>query len=273
MPLIMGVINVTPDSFVDEVRTPRFGDAVERARLLIDEGAHILDVGGESTRPTASHVSESEEIDRVVPVVATLREHVGDQVRLSVDTRRESVARAAVAAGADIINDMGATLGAVAGELGVDYVAAHMQGTPETMQLNPTYDDVVGEVLAEVLAAARVAADAGSPKVWIDPGIGFGKATHHNLELLANLDQFVATEFGVLVGVSRKSLIGYLHAASDAGLSVRADELAPTATDDRLEGSLAVAAWCGLLGAEVLRVHDVEPSLQAARVVAARDSA
>jgi len=233
----------------------------------------ILDIGGESTRPGAGSISVDEELARVLPVIEALapeldksaREH---QVEISIDTLKEAVARAAVSAGATIINDMGSSLGEVAGELGVGYVAAHMLETPATMQNDPRYDDVLAEVLSEVTAAGRAALQAGAPKVWIDPGIGFGKTLEHNMSLLAHIDRFVATGLPVLVGVSRKGFIGRLHAASDTGASL--GDVTPTGTEDRLEASIAMAAWCASLGVETVRVHDVSATVQALKVVAAR---
>ena len=266
-PQTMGVVNVTPDSFVGEVRTPSFDDAVARCRSLVTEGADILDIGGESTRPGATPIGVDEELRRVVPVIETIAPELPDGVRISIDTRHEAVARAAVAAGAAMINDMSASLGAVAGDLGVEFVAAHMQGTPDTMQDDPTYGDVVQDVLEAMVAAATEARDAGASRVWIDPGIGFGKTQAHNLALLANIDRFVASGFPVLIGVSRKGLIGRIHAASDAGADF--DTVPPVPTDDRLEGSLAIAAWCALSGVDIVRVHDVEATVQAMKVAVA----
>ncbi len=266
-PLVMGVVNATPDSFVSEVRTPDAAASIERGRQLLGEGAHIVDIGGESTRPGAEPVSTSEEIDRVVPVIEGLVSELPEGARLSVDTRHESVARAAVHAGATIVNDMSATLGAVAGELGASYVSAHMRGTPGTMQEDPVYVDLFGEIMQVVIDGARAAASAGSPQVWIDPGIGFGKTVDHNLDLIANIDHFTTTEFGVLIGVSRKSVIGHLHSASDAGEPV--GQATPTPTDDRLVGSLAIGVWSAALGVSIVRVHDVLGTVQALEVVAA----
>jgi dihydropteroate synthase len=269
----MGVVNVTPDSFVGELRTPEVDTALERCRRLIDEGADIVDIGGESTRPGARPITIEEELRRVMPVIEAIGAERPDHVRLSIDTRHEPVARAAVAAGADIINDMSASLGAVAGELGVGFVAAHMQGTPATMQQDPRYHRVVDEVIEAMVATARAAADAGASSVWIDPGIGFGKNHRHNVELLAGIDRLVESGVPVLVGVSRKGMTGRIHTASDQGRTVAVDELssvAPTPTDDRLEASLAIATWCALLGVDVVRVHDVAATVQAMKVVAAR---
>lgn len=262
---VMGVVNVTPDSFVGEVRTPTVDGAVDRCLQLAARGASIIDIGGESTRPGSSSIALDEELRRVMPVIETLAPKLDASVRISIDTQKEDVARAAVAAGAHIINDMSSSLGAVAGELNVGYVAAHMLETPETMQDNPTYDNVVADVLSEVVAAGLAAVQAGAATVWIDPGIGFGKTVEHNLSLLAHIDQFVATGLPVLVGVSRKGFIGRLHTASDTGVPLT--EAAPTGTEDRLEASVAMAAWSVALGADVVRVHDVAATVAALSAV------
>ncbi|MEM7093437.1 MAG: dihydropteroate synthase [Actinomycetota bacterium] len=265
---VMGVVNVTPDSFVGEVRTPGRDEAVARCHALIEEGANILDVGGESTRPGATPIPIDEELRRVLPVIEAVMAELPAHVQMSIDTRHEAVARAAVGAGATIINDMSASLGLVAGELGVGFVAAHMQGTPDSMQDDPTYASVVDDVLSEMVRSAEAARQAGAHPVWIDPGIGFGKTHAHNLEILANIDRFAATDFPVLIGVSRKGMIGHLHAASDAGVAL--GDVPPTPTDDRLEASIALAVWCALSGVEIVRVHDVAETVQAMQVAAAR---
>ena len=253
MRTVMGIVNVTPDSFSDGGRFLDHGAAVAHGRRLVDEGASVIDVGGESTRPGAAPVAVDEEIDRVVPVVAGL----AADTRVSIDTRHAEVARAAVDAGATIINDVSASLGGVAGELGVGWVAMHMQGDPRTMQAEPHYEDVVGEVLDFLVDRARSAEEAGVSEVWIDPGIGFGKTTAHNLELLAHLDQLVDTGWPVVVGASRKRFLGELSAVDGE----------PPAASDRREGSVAVATWAFLQGAAVERAHDVAATVQAARVV------
>lgn len=263
----MGVVNVTPDSFVGEVRTPGRDEAIARCRQLIAQGANLIDIGGESTRPGATPITIDEELQRVIPVIEAVRDETPESVRISIDTRHEAVARAAVNAGARMINDMSATLGLVAGDLGVDFVAAHMQGTPGSMQDSPNYASVVDEVLADMVAAATDALEAGAPRVWIDPGIGFGKTQPHNLELLAHIERFVATGLPVLIGVSRKGLTGRMHAASDTGEPF--ETVDPVPTDDRLEASLAIATWCALLGVDIVRVHDVAETVQALKVVAA----
>lgn len=258
---VMGVVNVTPDSFVGEVRTPTLEGAVRRCLQLVDDGASIIDIGGESTRPGSSSIALDEELRRVMPVIHALVPLLDSSTQISIDTQKESVARAAVDAGAHIINDMSSSLGHVAGELGVGYVAAHMLETPETMQDDPTYDDVLQEVLVEVLAAGREALATGASRVWIDPGIGFGKTIEHNLSLLANIDRFVEAGLPVLVGVSRKGFIGRLHTTSDTGVTLA--DATPTGTEDRLEASVAMAAWSAALGVDVVRVHDVAATVQA----------
>jgi dihydropteroate synthase len=253
----MGVLNVTPDSFSDGGRYLDPEAAVAHGRRLIAEGADVIDVGGESTRPGAADVSTTEEIQRVVPVIHEL----AGQCRVSVDTRHAEVAEAAVAAGATLVNDVSASLHEVAAAAGVGWVAMHMQGEPRTMQANPHYDDVVAEVRDHLVARAEAAADAGVTEVWIDPGFGFGKTVEHNLDLLAHLHELVATGWPVVVGTSRKSTLGRLLADSDG-----TDE--PTPVDDRLEGSLATATWAMTQGARMIRAHDVRATVHAARVVA-----
>ena len=256
-PLVMGVINVTPDSFSDGGQFNSTETAVAHGRALLAEGADWLDVGGESTRPGAEPVEEREELRRVIPVVEAL---AADGARVSIDTRKPGVAKAAVSAGASLLNDVGAANGTVAAELGVAWAAMHVQGEPATMQDDPRYGDVVAEVVDALLGLADSAVAAGVPEVWIDPGIGFGKTAAHNLALLAHLDAFVATGYPVLVGTSRKGFIGRLLGDSD-----HAD--APAPLDDRLEGSLATATWAMANGARMVRVHDVRATAQAALVV------
>lgn len=253
----MGVVNVTPDSFSDGGRFADHAAAVAHGLALAAEGASWIDVGGESTRPGAAPVEEPEELRRVLPVVEAL---AGEGLAVSIDTRKASVARAAVAAGATLINDVGAGLGHVAAELGVAWAAMHAQGEPATMQDHPSYHDVVREVRDELLARADAARAAGVPEVWIDPGIGFGKTQAHNLALLAHLDELVATGYPVLVGTSRKGFLGALLGRSDGSD-------APAAIDDRIEGSLATATWAMACGARMVRAHDVRATAQAAQVI------
>ncbi|MEX2293991.1 MAG: dihydropteroate synthase [Acidimicrobiales bacterium] len=257
LPLVMGVLNVTPDSFSDGGLFTDHAVAVAHGRALAAAGATWVDVGGESTRPGAAAVSEHDELRRVVPVVEAL---AAEGLRVSVDTRKPAVARAAVAAGATFLNDVGAHLGSTAADLGVAWAATHVQGEPATMQDAPTYRDVVREVCDELVARADVAVAAGVPEVWIDPGIGFGKTRVHNLALLAHLDEFVATGYPVLVGTSRKAFLGTILGRSD-GASASAS------VDDRLEGSLATATWAMACGARMVRVHDVRATVQAAQLI------
>src|SRR4051794_25964586 len=196
----MGVLNVTPDSFSDGGRWLDRDAAVAHGLQLAADGADVVDVGGESTRPGASHVDVDEELRRVVPVVAAL----APTVRVSIDTSKAAVAEAAVAAGATIVNDVTASLHEVAAAAGVGWVAMHMRGEPRTMQDDPRYDDVAGEVRAFLAEGAATAAAAGVDEVWVDPGIGFGKTAAHNLELLARLGELVDDGRPVLVGTSRK---------------------------------------------------------------------
>ena len=253
----MGVVNVTPDSFSDGGRFADHHAAVAHGLALGDEGADWVDVGGESTRPGAQPVPEAEELRRVVPVVESL---AAAGLAVSIDTRKVAVARAAVGAGATLLNDVGARLGAVAADLGVAWAAMHAQGEPATMQDAPRYRDVVTEVRDELVARADAARAAGVPQVWIDPGIGFGKTAAHNLQLLARLEELVAAGYPVLVGTSRKGFLGELLGASDG-------RDGPAPTDDRLEGSLATATWAMACGVRMVRVHDVRATVHAAQVV------
>ena len=264
---VMGVLNVTPDSFSDGGCFLDHGEAVSHGRAMVAEGATILDVGGESTRPGAAPVGVDEEVARVVPVVASLADlpEVADgRVRISIDTRHAEVARRAVAVGATIVNDVSSTLDGVAADLGVGWVAMHMQGDPRTMQDEPAYDDVVVEVCDFLVDRAERAA-AGVSEVWIDPGIGFGKTTGHNLALLARLEALVSTGWPVVLGVSRKRFLGELTGRSDQRGADGTVE--PTPVDDRREASVAMAAWAFLQGVRVVRAHDVRATVQASRVV------
>lgn len=258
IPMVMGILNVTPDSFSDGGRFLEPDAAVLHGVELFAEGASIIDVGGESTRPGAAPVDAAEEIRRVVPVI----ERLVARGRVSIDTRKPEVARAAVAAGATLINDVSAELWTVAADLGVGWVAMHMQGEPATMQVEPTYDDVVAEVCEFLDQRAAQAERAGVTEVWIDPGFGFGKTHQHNLDLLAHLDRVVALGRPVLVGTSRKATLGRILADSD-GVP---DPVDPT---DRLAGSIATEVWAMHRGAAMVRAHDVRAAVQAARVVAA----
>lgn len=248
-PQVMAIVNVTPDSFYPASRSASVDAAIAAGRTHFAQGADVVDVGGESTRPGATAVPVEEELARVVPVVRALRD-VGP---VSVDTQKSEVARAAVEAGATIVNDVSGTLAEVAGDLGVGYVAMHRRGDATTMQDDPRYDDVVAEVGAFLEAVGHRARAAGVRDLWLDPGIGFGKTVAHNLTLLAHLDDLVARaarlEAGVLVGTSRKSFLGRV---GPRALDV----------DDRLDGSIATEAWALLQGAAMVRVHDVMAAVQ-----------
>jgi dihydropteroate synthase len=248
-PGVMGIVNVTPDSFFPESRTISRADAVARGRAHFDAGCDIVDVGGESTRPGATPVAADEEIARVVPVIEALSAYGP----VSVDTQKESVARAAIRAGASVLNDVSSTLVEVAGELGVGYVAMHRQGDSATMQVNPTYGDVVAEIGEFLAAMAERARTAGVTRLWLDPGIGFGKTTAHNVALVAHVSHFVdlarGHDAGVLVGTSRKRFLG------DFGPDV-------LDADQRLEASIATEAWALLQGVSMVRVHDVTAAVQ-----------
>lgn len=253
--LVMGVLNVTPDSFSDGGRWMSHDAAVEHALRLISDGADVIDIGGESTRPGAEPVTASEEIERVLPVVEAVSRHA----RVSIDTMKADVAEAAVRAGATIVNDVSATLHEVAARHGVGWIAMHMQGDPRTMQADPSYQDVVEEVHAFLESKGMTAKDAGVSEIWIDPGIGFGKTLAHNLSLLRHLDRFTDSAFPVLVGTSRKSFIGKLL-ATDAGQ--------PPA-NDRLEASLATVAWAATQRVSMVRVHDVKQTVRVLRTLEA----
>jgi dihydropteroate synthase len=253
----MGVVNVTPDSFSDGGRFLDPDTAIAHALRLIAEGADMLDIGGESTRPGAEPVSEAEEAARVLPVIEAVRAQ--SDIPISIDTLKPSVARAAAAAGATMWNDITA-LGEpesleTAAALGCQVALMHMQGTPRTMQVRPHYEDVVGEVSGFLAQRAEAAMAAGVRReaIWLDPGIGFGKTLAHNLELLANLDRLAGLGFPILLGVSRKSFLKAIDpTAQDAG--------------DRLGGSLAGALWGARAGVAAVRVHDARETLQALKV-------
>ena len=252
-PLIMGIVNVTPDSFSDGGQHATTEAAVAHALQLAAEGADLLDIGGESTRPGALAVTEAEELDRVIPVIEQLADQT--DAALSIDTQKPAVAEAALATGAVVINDIAANRTdpqmwqiAVAARAG--YVAMHMQGTPQTMQDAPAYTEVVSEVRAFFDERLERFNEAGlnADQVLFDPGIGFGKTVEHNLALLAGLERFKKMKRPLLVGASRKSFIGHLTGA---------------AVEDRLAGSLACACRAAEAGAAVLRVHDVKETNQA----------
>ena len=257
--LVMGIVNTTPDSFADGGQFPDADSATGHALRLADEGAEIIDIGGESTRPGSEPVSPDDELRRVVPVIERLAKRGG--FILSVDTQKPELAKAALDAGASIVNDIAANrespemwevvAGAKAG-----YVCMHMQGTPQTMQAEPHYDDVLGEVgdFFSRRLAKLTEHGVNGEQVALDPGIGFGKNLDHNIKLLSRLNRFSVTERPLLVGVSRKSFIG---------------KLLGTPTNERLPASLACAVWSAIEGAHIVRVHDVAETVQAVRMAEA----
>ncbi|WP_417547378.1 dihydropteroate synthase [Marinobacter segnicrescens] len=255
---VMGIVNVTPDSFSDGGRYNSVELAVQRAREMVADGAAFVDVGGESTRPGAAPVSEQEELDRVCPVVEAIAREV-DTV-ISVDTSTPSVIREAARLGAGLVNDVRALEreGAVdaAVEAGLPVCLMHMKGAPGTMQQNPEYRHVVRDVATYLMDRVRVCEAAGIPaeKILLDPGFGFGKTLEHNLQLLATLEQLRVLGYPLLVGMSRKTMLGQI-----TGREV----------SERLPASLAVATISALKGASVIRVHDVRETVDAVRVVEA----
>jgi dihydropteroate synthase len=259
-PLIMGILNVTPDSFADGGRYNAQDMPSERGLQILAEGADILDVGGESTRPGADPVDADEEIRRVAPVIERVCREQPDAI-VSIDTTKAAVAEAAIAAGASIINDVSALthdpeMMDVAVQSGAGVVLMHMQGSPRTMQTEPGYDNVAAEI-SDYLGQRvdeLVAAGLDAERLVVDPGIGFGKNVEHNLALLASLRQMSVRDRPVVVGLSRKSFLGLLT---------------DRPVDQRMAGSLAALCFCVLNGAHVMRVHDVRESIDAVRVLQA----
>ncbi len=257
-PAVMGILNVTPDSFSDGGRYEVAEAAIEAAKKMMADGADLIDVGGESTRPGAGPVSAEEELDRIYPVVTGLTR---EGIQFSIDTMKASVAHAAVEAGAAVVNDISAL-----GDTGmfdelkyseVSVCLMHMQGTPQTMQDAPVYGDVVMEVHHFLSVAAKKLELQGIAKerIWIDPGIGFGKTDAHNLELLANLHQFVGLGYPVLIGVSRKGFLGRITGG--------------TPLQERLPAALAIQALSQEAGVKIIRTHDVLETRRAVDAVAA----
>jgi dihydropteroate synthase len=257
--LVMGVVNVTPDSFSDGGKFFEPQAAVEHALALVEQGAEILDIGGESTRPRATPVPEAEEMRRVIPVIEQLAARV--RIPISIDTMKPAVARAAFAAGASIVNDVAANredpaMWRIVAETGAGYVAMHMQGTPLTMQENPAYTDVVREVSGFFFDRIQRLNDCGiaAEQVILDPGIGFGKTVEHNLLLLGALGSFTKLGRPILLGVSRKSFLGKLSGGNEAG---------------RLPAALACASLAVESGVQIIRTHDVAETVQAVRATEA----
>jgi dihydropteroate synthase len=250
----MGVLNVTPDSFYDGGRYLHHDLAIQRGMEMVAEGADIIDVGGESSRPGAESVPADEECRRILPVVTALAR----EVRVSVDTMKPEVARAAVGEGATLLNDVGSSLAALASELGVGIALMHMLGTPMTMQQAPHYDDVVDDVTSYLVQVAGQAKALGVEEIYVDPGIGFGKRLADNVALLQALPSLVDQGVPVMVGTSRKSFLGTISKEKNAPF------LGP---EDRFEGSLATALWSMACGAAMVRVHDVAATAMAAALL------
>lgn len=257
-PHVMGIVNVTPDSFSDGGQFAATSLAVEHALQLVEQGAAILDIGGESTRPNAVPVGLQEELDRVIPVIEALAKQVS--VPLSIDTYKPAVMQAAIAAGASIVNDVRALQeeGAlqVVAKSNVGVCLMHMQGMPQTMQDNPQYDNVVNEVSAFLAARLQASIDAGIAKnrILLDPGFGFGKTRAHNIALIQQLESFLALGQPLLVGLSRKSVLG---------------QITGNDVDVRLYASIAASVISALKGVKILRVHDVKATVEALKVVSA----
>ncbi|MBS1704720.1 MAG: dihydropteroate synthase [Armatimonadetes bacterium] len=262
-PAIMGILNVTPDSFSDGGRFLEPRAALHHAREMLAQGADIIDVGGESTRPGAVPVSAKEEIERVIPIIEKL---AAKRIPVSVDTSKAEVAEAALLVGARIVNDVTAlsdlNMAEVCARFRCTVCLMHMQGTPGTMQLAPTYDDVVLDVKTFLIERAAYAQSHGIEKeaIWIDPGIGFGKTTLHNVELTERLEELTELGFPVLYGASRKTFIGRLMGG----------EHDPAPPQERLEGTLLIQSEAQKNGARILRAHDVAPSVRAMKFTAGR---
>ena len=257
--LVMGILNVTPDSFSDGGRFFALDKAIEHALAMVAEGADIIDIGGESTRPNAAVIGETEELRRVIPVISALRR--ASSVAISVDTMKPAVARAALEAGADIVNDVAAkaadpAMAALVAETGAGYVAMHMSGTPQTMQMDPDYKDVVAEVGEFFTACLDRLRRAGvsEEQVVLDPGIGFGKRLEHNLALLSRMEALRKWKRPLLVGVSRKSFLGQITGAEAV---------------DRLAAGLAATCLAVERGASIVRTHDVAATRGALQVTEA----
>jgi dihydropteroate synthase len=259
----MGILNVTPDSFSDGGRYLEPEAAVAAGREMMADGADLIDVGGQSTRPGADTISAQEELDRVVPVVRALTR---EGFPVSIDTMKPEVAREALGAGAFLINDVSGLrdpkMLALVHELKPCVCIMHMKGEPATMQAQPHYDNVIVEVI-EYLVSTAESARLPNHQIWLDPGFGFGKTIQHNLSILKHLDEFVATGYPILLGVSRKSTIGKIASATSEPLPVT----------DRLPGTLAVQSYAQMKGAKIIRAHDVKASAQAIRAVAAIENA
>lgn len=258
-PLIMGILNVTPDSFSDGGLYQDINVAVEHAMGMVQQGADIIDIGGESTRPGSERVNAGKQIERTAKIIKTLHEILPEEIAISIDTTLSEVAQAGLNAGATIINDISAGRDApgimkLAAEKNCPYIMMHMQGSPQTMQVNPTYNDVVQEIISFLQERASYAQSEGIKKenIIIDPGIGFGKTQQHNLEIMRNLDKFVTTGFPVLLGTSRKRFMR---------------EICKSDSPDQLLGATCATTVLGVqAGIKIFRVHDVRANRQAADI-------
>lgn len=250
----MGILNVTPDSFADGGLYTNEEAAIKHAKQMIQEGADIIDVGGESTRPGAEKITEEQELKRVLPIIKALK----DEITISIDSYKPAVAKACIEAGADMINDItGLTnpdMIEVAAKNNTPVIIMHMQGTPETMQQHPEYTDVIKEIKQFLQQQINQAKKAGINNLILDPGIGFGKSVEHNLTILNHLEEFKELKYPILIGTSRKSLIGQLTNAE---------------TKDRLPGTIAANTIAIQKGASIIRVHDVKEAKQAAQIAEA----
>ena len=260
---VMGILNATPDSFYSESRKPGLDEGLKAARALIDDGADIIDIGGESTRPGSSYVEADEEIRRVVPLIEGIRKFSG--IAISIDTRKAAVAEAAIKAGADIVNDISGLkddpkLGFIVSQYDVPIVLMHMRGTPENMQENPHYTDVVEEIVNELEVCIGRAKSFAIPadRIIIDPGIGFGKRLEDNLLILKHIERFGSLGYMLLIGLSRKSFIGTVTGAG---------------VESRLAGSLAANMYSIMKGAQIVRVHDVAETVQMLEILSAVEGA
>ena len=256
--LVMGIVNVTPDSFSDGGKFFSPEVAISHASKLISQGADIIDIGGESTRPGAEQVSESEELKRVIPVIEKIRTD-NPTILISIDTTKASVAKHAVEAGADIINDVSGlsfdnNMTGIVESLNVPVVIMHMKGNPQNMQLNPKYKDIVNEILDFFKMKIKIAIQSGINRsmIILDPGIGFGKTVEHNFELLSRLNEFNVLELPIMIGPSRKSFIGITL------------DLPP---EDRVEGTAAAVSAGVMNGASIVRVHDVKSMKRVVRII------
>ncbi len=259
-PIIMGILNTTPDSFSDGGSWGTVDRAVAHAEQMILDGADVIDVGGESSRPGAHPVESAEEAERVLPVISRL----AGRCVMSIDTTKPEIAEAALAAGASIVNDISASLEEVAGAHGAGWIAMHMQGEPRTMQSNPTYDDVVSEVTSAFETYKDRAERAGVEQFWVDPGIGFGKTTNHNLTLLREI-RSLSQIAPLVLGVSRKRFIGEVHGLVNSADAPDSTGIVPA--NDRIEGSVLSAVWGWARSANMVRTHDVRVTAQAAQML------